>query len=186
MLVLFSSNTNLIHPVALGGFSLSSPFPSISFPPMPFRPLRFILTFYACAAVDDNFNRAIFSNYGAWVDVAAPGVEIYSTGWYGSYYRESGTSMACPMVAGVLGLMLSAAPGRPRQDYIDCLYQTARDVSTLDPNIGKRARSGRMFTCVSSCDFERGAGGRSAVQSRSATGAKGSRASGPCVQPSVR
>eukprot|EP00965_Chrysotila_dentata_P156450 5169696-Pleurochrysis_carterae.AAC.1 len=48
-----------------------------------------------------------------------------------------GTSMACPIVSGVLGLALSVAPGRRKQEYLDCLYRTARDVSGIDGNAGK-------------------------------------------------
>jgi parallel beta-helix repeat protein len=72
------------------------------------------------AATDDADNRASFSNYGESVDVAAPGVNILSlrasgTDMYGggthvvdeNYYIASGTSMACPHVAGLAGLILS-------------------------------------------------------------------------------
>ena len=44
--------------------------------------------------------RATFSNFGAVVDVAAPGVCITSTGRAGGYVTMSGTSMASPHVAG--------------------------------------------------------------------------------------
>lgn len=47
---------------------------------------------------DDTF--ATFSNYGAAVDIGAPGVDIYSSFKNGLYHVYSGTSMASPHVAG--------------------------------------------------------------------------------------
>lgn len=58
---------------------------------------------------DDSF--ASFSNFGAAVDIAAPGVCIRSTWKDGGYHTISGTSMAAPHVAGAVLLSLS---GRPR------------------------------------------------------------------------
>jgi subtilisin family serine protease len=51
---------------------------------------------------DDVF--ACFSNWGPLVDIAAPGVNIYSTFKEGGYATRSGTSMASPHVAGVAAL----------------------------------------------------------------------------------
>ena len=61
----------------------------------------------AVAATTKNDIKAEFSNYGSWVDVAAPGVNILSTLPNNSYDKRSGTSMACPHVAGLAGLILS-------------------------------------------------------------------------------
>jgi thermitase len=57
------------------------------------------------AATDANDAKAYFSTYGTWVDVAAPGYNIYSTKNGGGMTYMSGTSMATPVVAGVAGLV---------------------------------------------------------------------------------
>ncbi len=59
--------------------------------------------------VDDTF--ADFSNYGADVDIIAPGVCILSTWMLGGYKTISGTSMASPHVAGGAALYKANNPG---------------------------------------------------------------------------
>jgi subtilisin len=57
---------------------------------------------------DDTF--ASFSNFGADVDIIAPGVCIYSTTSGSSYTTMSGTSMASPHVAGAAALYRAVNP----------------------------------------------------------------------------
>lgn len=61
----------------------------------------------AVGAVSSNGTRASFSNYGDWVDIAAPGADIYSTIPGSKYSNMQGTSMACPHVSGVAALIVS-------------------------------------------------------------------------------
>ncbi|MHA1124623.1 MAG: S8 family serine peptidase [Candidatus Heimdallarchaeota archaeon] len=64
------------------------------------------------SATDVNDDLAVFSTYGSTIEIAAPGVDIYSTlpVDQGSYGNKSGTSMACPHVSGVAALIKSAFP----------------------------------------------------------------------------
>src|SRR5918993_757712 len=69
---------------------------------------------------------APFSNYGkAQVDVFAPGVDILSTVPGGGYERESGTSMAAPVVSGVAALLMSYYPTLSAADIKRILLESA-------------------------------------------------------------
>ena len=65
-------------------------------------------------AISPDFTRAYYSNYGDWVDIAAPGGsfdypqgQILSTAPGNDYAYMQGTSMACPHVSGVAALVVS-------------------------------------------------------------------------------
>ena len=63
-------------------------------------------TILAVGAIDSTGTRAPFSNYGTGLDLVAPGVGILSTIPNDTVGYDSGTSMACPHVAGVAALVL--------------------------------------------------------------------------------
>ncbi len=70
---------------------------------------------------------ASFSNYGKeQVDVFAPGVDILSSVPGGGYKRESGTSMASPVVTGVAAVLMAYFPSLHAADVKDVLMKTAR------------------------------------------------------------
>jgi len=68
----------------------------------------------AVAATGKNDEKAPFSNYGKWIELSAPGVDIISTWPHNSYVSASGTSMACPHVTGVAALIMSRFQNQSR------------------------------------------------------------------------
>ncbi|SDQ66860.1 S8 family peptidase [Virgibacillus salinus] len=81
----------------------------------------------AVGAVDSNNQIANFSNYGEWVDVMAPGVDIASTYLRDDYVYMSGTSMASPHVAGLAGLL--AGQGRDNDQIRAAIENTADNIN---------------------------------------------------------
>ncbi len=69
------------------------------------------------------------SNYGAWIDVCAPGDNVWSTYLtaFGSYANLCGTSMATPHVAGLVSLMKSLRPGWETDSVLHILKNTSDD-----------------------------------------------------------
>jgi len=76
-------------------------------------------------SINKNGVRSEFSNYGAGLDIVAPGEQILSTVPGNSYAKYGGTSMACPHVAGVAGLAISKYPSYSNQHIRGLLENTA-------------------------------------------------------------
>ena len=83
----------------------------------------------AVAATSDGDHKAFFSNWGEWIELSAPGVHIYST-IPGGYKYASGTSMACPHVAGLAALILSQYPNKTRDWLRIWLRYTCNDLGS--------------------------------------------------------
>ena len=69
-------------------------------------------------------NLSSFSNYGALVDLAAPGQSILSTMPGNQLCSISGTSMSAPFVSGVAALLFSANPALSAPQVHDIINQT--------------------------------------------------------------
>ena len=82
----------------------------------------------AVAATDSTDVRPSWSSEGPEVELAAPGVNIYSTWPGGGYATISGTSMATPHVAGTAALVLKAQPGLTPSQVRALLKTTADDL----------------------------------------------------------
>ncbi len=83
---------------------------------------------------DDTF--ATFSNWGSVVDIAAPGVSIYSTYKGSTYATLSGTSMATPHVTAAAALYIHSHPGSTWTQVRDALVASGEVVGSghTDPS----------------------------------------------------
>lgn len=101
------------------------------------------------AATSQEGFRASYSNYGAAIEIAAPGGDsavdsmVYSTlnsGSFGpvgdSYAFYQGTSMATPHVAGIVSLMLSVNPNLASDEVLSIIQSTATAFPAASDCIG--------------------------------------------------
>ena len=82
-------------------------------------------TVISVAALVEEKQLSSISNFGATINIAAPGEEILSTDLNGGFQYFSGTSMAAPHVAGVAALVVSAHPNYTNTEVRDVLIATA-------------------------------------------------------------
>lgn len=99
----------------------------------------------AVGSTNGNDKKSSFSEFGTWIDVVTPGgyqndgglVDIifnntvYSTTANTSYGKMSGTSMSCPITAGLCGLMLSVNPGLTPEKIELYLKATCTNIESL-------------------------------------------------------
>lgn len=122
---------------------------------------------FAVASIGADYEAAYYTNYGRWVDIAAPGgdaqkgFQIYSTvtNASGKYGNMQGTSMACPHVVGVAALVVShyGGPGFTRQQLIDILKGSANPVIyDYNPMLSDKLGAGLVdaYAALSGSDME--------------------------------
>ena len=86
------------------------------------------------AATSSSDCKADFSNYGSWIDVSAPGVNMYNTWFNNTYTSIQGTSMACPLAASVAALIWNVDPELSSQEVRARLLGTVDAIDHLACN----------------------------------------------------
>ncbi|MEL7122085.1 MAG: S8 family serine peptidase [Bacteroidota bacterium] len=90
------------------------------------------------SAIDSELKRAFFSNHISDVKmgITAPGVEIYSTKPNNTYLAHNGTSMSCPYVSGIIGMMKAIKPEINTQEAYKILNETGKNIKDT-PKTGR-------------------------------------------------
>ncbi len=95
----------------------------------------------AVGALDPQFRMAFFSNAGlnangGEVNVAAPGIEVFSSFRDGGHERRDGTSMATPHVAGVAALLAQAHPSATGAQLSELIVNSVKTLSLAQQDAG--------------------------------------------------
>jgi subtilisin family serine protease len=112
------------------------------------------------AASDKSDNKISSSSYGASVDLAAPGISMYTTKLHGKYgkktedgiYIITGTSFSAPQVAGAAALMFSIDSNLTYSEIEHCLVTTGDTMNANFPScncpVGKRLNLSAAIDCI--------------------------------------
>lgn len=88
------------------------------------------------AAIDQNNNKASFSNYGPTIDICAPGQNILNTTPGGTYQAWDGTSFSCPIAAGLACMLWAANPAFTNATLIQHIYDHCIEVPGYPGQLG--------------------------------------------------
>ncbi len=110
---------------------------------VPMFPAKFS-SVIATSAVDTTDHLASFSNYGGYVDLTAPGVNLISTLPGNQYGTSSGTSYATPLVSGAAAILKSIGSVRTRSDFRNIINNTAVDIDGINPGVQGEIGMGRL------------------------------------------
>ncbi|MCP4582014.1 MAG: S8 family serine peptidase [candidate division Zixibacteria bacterium] len=101
-------------------------------------------TVLAVASTDPNDHKSGFSNYNPWVDISAPGSNIYATWGTTGYSNLSGTSMSSPVVAGAVALVKAQNPDATPDFLTNSIMGAADDIDELNPQYAGMLGAGRL------------------------------------------
>ncbi len=109
------------------------------------------------AAIDTDFKATDFTNYGDYVDLCAPGFEVYSAYQDPYYAWWSGTSFATPFVAGQMSLLRERFAEAGVDQLREILTSSAQNVDDLNPHraggLGAGCIRPRMSLYDNCCDM---------------------------------
>ncbi|MCB9235230.1 MAG: S8 family peptidase [Bacteroidia bacterium] len=130
-----AANAGIVMIGAAGNSNVSTEFYPAAYPEV-----------LAVGSTNDQDQKSGFSNYGTWVDVMAPGSNIYSCKIASdtAYGLASGTSMACPLVAGLAGLVLSMNPNLTPAQVYDAIKNGCENIDAANPNHIGEIGAGRI------------------------------------------
>lgn len=89
----------------------------------------------AVSATDTTDARASFSSYGAFVQLSAPGTNLYTTNRGGGYVMQAGTSFSSPIAAAVGALVMAANSSLTGAQVQNILFTTATDLGSAGRDI---------------------------------------------------
>ncbi|MGB1206273.1 MAG: GEVED domain-containing protein [Chitinophagales bacterium] len=143
----YAEEQGVVIVAAAGNYGISAPFYPAAYE-----------TVIAVAAVNSDGIKPGFSNYGDWINIAAPGVLLESSVASGnsSYSYKNGTSMASPVVAGAVALLLSYQPIFPPECVRQCLLNSAKNIDVLNSPFAGMLGTGMLdmfatLECANSC-----------------------------------
>ena len=84
------------------------------------------------------------TNYGADLDVMAPGASIYSTWQDDTYATANGTSMAAPITAGLAGLIFEHFPNYTPEQVAEQIRTNCDNIDNLNPGYERLLGKGRI------------------------------------------
>jgi subtilisin family serine protease len=89
----------------------------------------------AVSATNASDTRPTWSNFGSYVDVSAPGVDILSVYGVDQYAAWNGTSFSSPVASGVVALMAAANSTLTNVQLVDLLIKNSDDIGALGKDV---------------------------------------------------